>query len=68
MSAVANRPRVGDATVRKIKFRILPLLVLLYIIAFIDRANVGFVAKEMNADLGITTAQFGLAAGLFSIG
>lgn len=68
MSAAATRPRVGDATVRKIKFRILPLLVLLYIIAFIDRANVGFVAKEMNADLGITTAQFGLAAGLFSIG
>lgn len=68
MSVVANRPRVGDVTVRKIKFRILPLLVVLYIIAFIDRANLGFVAKEMNADLGITTAQFGLAAGLFSIG
>jgi len=68
MSAAATRPRVGDATVRKIKFRILPLLVVLYIIAFIDRANLGFVAKEMNADLGITTAQFGLAAGLFSIG
>ncbi|MBT2250283.1 MFS transporter [Arthrobacter sp. BHU FT2] len=68
MSAAAIRPRVGDATIRKIKFRILPLLVVLYIIAFIDRANVGFVAKEMNADLGITTAQFGLAAGLFSIG
>ncbi|SDX49103.1 MFS transporter, ACS family, tartrate transporter [Arthrobacter sp. cf158] len=68
MSTSTARPRVGDATVRKIKFRILPLLVILYIIAFIDRANVGFVAKEMNADLGITTAQFGLAAGLFSIG
>jgi ACS family tartrate transporter-like MFS transporter len=68
MSAAAIRPRVGDATVRKIKFRVLPLLVILYVIAFIDRANVGFVAKEMNADIGITTAQFGLAAGLFSIG
>lgn len=68
MSAAATRPRIGDATVRKIKFRVLPLLVVLYIIAFIDRANVGFVAKEMNADIGITTAQFGLAAGLFSIG
>ena len=68
MSAAAIRPRIGDATVRKIKNRVLPFLVVLYIIAFIDRANVGYVAMEMNADLGITTAQFGLAAGLFSIG
>ncbi|GAB5078412.1 MFS transporter [Arthrobacter sp. AD-310] len=68
MSAAAIGSRIGDAAIRKIKFRILPLLVILYIIAFIDRANVGFVAKEMNADLGINAAQFGLAAGLFSIG
>ena len=41
---------------------------LLYIIAFIDRANIGYAALEMNDDLGITSTQFGLIAGLFSIG
>lgn len=58
----------SDTTIRKIKWRILPFLILLYIIAFIDRANIGFAALKMNADLGITTAQFGVAAGLFTVG
>lgn len=56
------------ATIRKIKWRLLPFLVLLYVIAFIDRANIGFAALKMNADLGITSGQFGVAAGLFTIG
>ncbi|MFJ3214102.1 MFS transporter [Streptomyces flaveolus] len=54
--------------VNKIKLRLVPFLALLYVIAFIDRANVGYAALEMNTDLGITSAQFGLIAGLFSIG
>lgn len=58
----------GEAVLRKIKLRIMPLLVVLYIIAFIDRANVGFAALDMNADLNINAWQFGLAAGLFSVG
>ncbi|TQC40034.1 MFS transporter, partial [Rhodococcus sp. WS4] len=57
-----------DTVIRKIKMRVLPFLVVLYIMAFIDRANVGYAALEMNADLGITKAQFGLIAGLFSVG
>ena len=56
------------STLRKVKWRILPLLIVLYVIAFIDRANIGFAALEMNADLGISAAQFGLIAGLFSLG
>ncbi|WP_327657493.1 MFS transporter [Streptomyces sp. NBC_00483] len=56
------------AVVNKIKIRLVPFLALLYVIAFIDRANVGYAALEMNADLGITSTQFGLIAGLFSIG
>jgi MFS transporter, ACS family, tartrate transporter len=54
--------------VNKIKMRLVPFLALLYVIAFIDRANVGYAALEMNDDLGITSAQFGLIAGLFSVG
>jgi len=63
-SVLTYRPEV----VAKVKKRIIPFLVLLYIIAFIDRANIGYAALEMNDDLGITSTQFGLIAGLFSIG
>ncbi|WP_345817478.1 MFS transporter (plasmid) [Paraburkholderia sp. PREW-6R] len=57
-----------DATIRKIQWRILPFLVVLYIVAFIDRSNIGFAALRMNAELGITSTQFGIAAGLFTVG
>ncbi|MCO4876937.1 MFS transporter [Paraburkholderia caribensis] len=57
-----------DATLRKIKWRILPFLIVLYIIAFIDRSNIGFAALKMNPDLGINSTQFGIAAGLFTVG
>jgi ACS family tartrate transporter-like MFS transporter len=60
--------RTAPATINKIKLRLLPFLALLYIIAFIDRANVGYAALEMNDDLGISSTQFGLIAVLFSIG
>src|SRR5579872_4685410 len=59
---------VGDVEVRtigKVRRRIIPLLVLLYVVAYVDRINIGFAALTMNADLGITSAQFGLLAGVF---
>jgi ACS family tartrate transporter-like MFS transporter len=59
---------VGDVEVRtigKLRRRIIPLLVLLYVVAYVDRINIGFAALTMNAALGITSAQFGLLAGIF---
>ena len=53
---------------RKIGFRIIPLVGVAYIISYIDRANLGYIAKPMSADLDMTTAQLGLAAGLFFLG
>ncbi|MDO1721856.1 MFS transporter, partial [Escherichia coli] len=44
-----------NGTIRKIQWRILPFLIVLYIIAFIDRSNIGFAALKMNPDLGITS-------------
>lgn len=67
-AAIGSSAPIAAATLRKIKWRILPLLIVLYIIAFIDRANIGFAALEMNEDLGIAAWQFGLVAGLFSVG
>jgi len=53
---------------RKVRGRILPLIFALYVAAFIDRINVGFAALTMNRELGITSQQFGLAAGIFFLG
>ncbi|KGD95271.1 hypothetical protein JL37_11350 [Achromobacter sp. RTa] len=60
--------RVADETVRRLLWRILPFLVLCYIVAFLDRVNVGFAALHMNGDLGFSATVYGLGAGIFSIG
>src|SRR5258708_5883010 len=56
---------ISIRTIRKIRNRIIPLLFLLYVVAFLDRINIGFAALTMNADLAITSAQFGLLTGIF---
>jgi MFS transporter, ACS family, tartrate transporter len=55
-------------THRKLQVRLLPFLFLLYVIAFIDRINIGFAALTMNKELAITPQQFGFAAGVFFVG
>ena len=52
----------------KIFWRLLPLLIFLYIISYLDRVNVGFAALTMNADIGLSTVVYGWGAGLFFIG
>lgn len=53
---------------RKLQRQILPLMMLLYFVSFLDRANVGFAAFSMNQAIGLTPALFGLGAGLFFAG
>ncbi len=55
-------------TIRKVTRRIIPLLFLLYIVSYLDRANVGYAALEMNEALGLTSKMFGLVTGIFFIG
>lgn len=55
-------------TIRKVTRRIIPFLFLLYIISYLDRANVGYAALEMNEALGLTSKMFGLVTGIFFIG
>src|SRR5215469_4532794 len=52
-------------TVRKLQIRLLPFLFALFVVAFIDRINLGFAALTMNRELAITSQQFGFAAGIF---
>src|SRR4030095_3966465 len=53
---------------RKITYRIVPFIMLLYFIAFIDRVNIGFASLTMNKDLGFSPAVFGFGAGIFFLG
>jgi len=67
-SAVADTtPVVADGTAlyRKISRRLMPLLFLGYVCAYLDRINIGFAALQMKSDLGFTDAVYGLGAGLF---
>jgi MFS transporter, ACS family, tartrate transporter len=54
--------------VRKISWRILPLVMLLYFVSFLDRVNVGFAALSMNKAIGLSPAMFGLGGGIFFLG
>jgi ACS family tartrate transporter-like MFS transporter len=55
-------------TLRKISLRIVPFIMLLYFISYIDRVNIGFAALTMNKDLGFSSSIFGFGAGIFFLG
>ena len=68
MSATAVLPDAGERATRRIARRLLPFLFVLYVIAFLDRVNVGYAGLEMSRDLNFSDRVFGLGAGIFSIG
>lgn len=51
--------------IRKLRIRIIPFVFALFVIAFIDRINIGFAALTMNKELAITSQQYGLLSGIF---
>ena len=55
------------ATMRAVTLRIVPFLMVCYFVAFVDRVNSGFAALQMNQDVGLSSAAFGLGGGLFFI-
>jgi sugar phosphate permease len=57
-----------DGAITKARTRLLPFLVLMYVLAFIDRANVGFAKSVLQADTGLSDAAFAFGAGVFFIG
>jgi ACS family tartrate transporter-like MFS transporter len=58
------RERVVSAVTR----RLVPFLFLAYVVAYLDRVNLGFAAKDMQADLGLSNQVYGIGAGLFFLG
>lgn len=66
MTAVSDPPLA--AAVAKVRRRVLPLFVVMFVVNYLDRVNVGFIKEPLAATLGIDAAAFGFGAGLFFIG
>ena len=65
---IAPRAMAVEArTIRKLRFRILPFVFLLFVVAFLDRINIGFAALTMNKELAISSQQYGLLFGIFFV-
>jgi len=62
------KEQAKDGLYKKVFWRIMPFLMLCYVIAYLDRVNVGFAKLQMSQDLGFSETVFGLGAGLFFIG
>jgi ACS family tartrate transporter-like MFS transporter len=54
-----------DKVFAKCAWRLIPFMMLLYIVNYLDRVNVGFAALTMNKDLGFSASVFGFGAGIF---
>jgi ACS family tartrate transporter-like MFS transporter len=59
---------IEAGTIRKLRTRIIPFVFLLFVVAFLDRINIGFAALTMNKELAITSQQYGFVAGVFFFG
>jgi MFS transporter, ACS family, tartrate transporter len=67
-SMAGRGEELAATTLRKVTWRLIPFLFVLYIIAWLDRVNVGFAGLQMNADLGFSSTVFGFGSGIFFLG
>ncbi|RZT42903.1 MFS transporter [Cupriavidus agavae] len=68
VNAGAHDAAFADATYRKVSWRLVPFLLLCYVVAYLDRVNVGFAKLQMLNDLQFSETVYGLGAGIFFIG
>ena len=66
--STAVTPEFQRKTILKVSWRLLPLIVLAYLVAYIDRTNVSFAALTMNKDVGLSAYLYGWGAGIFFFG
>ena len=67
-TATTFTPEFEEATYKKLFWRLVPFLFLLYVIAFLDRVNVSFAKLQMGKDLGFSETVYAAGAGWFFIG
>jgi MFS family permease len=60
--------RAARRASRKAALRLIPFLILCFLVAYLDRVNVGFAALTMNRELGLTAEMFGFGVGIFFFG
>jgi len=68
MNPANQLDELGQRTLRKVRNRLMPLIVLLYFVAYLDRNNVGFAKLTMSEDIGLSATAYGLGAGIFFVG
>lgn len=66
-AADTARPPAEDRVYRKITWRVMPIILVAYIFAFLDRINVGYAQLQMKQDLAFSDAVYGLGAGIFFV-
>jgi ACS family tartrate transporter-like MFS transporter len=64
-AVVVSSPDVHGSIARTIRRHLLPFLFVLYVIAYLDRINIGFAALTMNHEMGLSSEQYGLLSGIF---
>jgi len=68
METISEASQIEAAVYRKITWRIMPFLFLCYVLAYVDRINVGFAKLQMQQALGMSDSIYGIGAGIFFIG
>lgn len=66
--AMTEGQALEAATMRRVSWRLMPFLLVAYLLCYIDRVNVGFASLQMNKAVGIDPKTYGLGAGIFFIG
>lgn len=62
------KSEIHERTMSKVSRHLIPFMILMFLINFLDRVNIGFAALDMNKDLGLSPSDYGLAAGILFIG
>jgi MFS transporter, ACS family, tartrate transporter len=57
--------QIANSTLRKLRRRFIPLFFTCFVVAWLDRVNVGFAALTMSKEIGLSSAAFGFGAGIF---
>ena len=63
-----NESSLESTTLRKVAWRLVPFICVLYVFNILDRSNLGFARLRMQDDLGLTEAMFNLGYGIFYLG
>ena len=67
-AAAKRRYDLSELATKKVFRRLIPFLLLMYVIAFLDRSNVSFAQQEFEVSFGISAASYAFGAGLFFVG